>query len=423
MRAIMSYGLALLIILGVAAWLGTGTLVTGGNGPGNGVRPVVTLFEEEHGPISTALESSGLQAHHEEGATHIDPHLTIAERLAESSGESAPARSVRTQTFTVQPMAIEVPLRGRTKAKASVNVMAETQGIVETVHVQKGQRVAQGDLLCTIDKGTRAAAVAQAQASFAQAEAGLVQAQADFDTNAELRGKGIAAANTARPFEVQLAAAKASVTAAQAALDNAQAELGRTEVRAPVSGIVQDPLITVGSMLGAQAPCATVVELNPMLFTGNVPEARIGLARLGLDATIKTVTGQEATGKVTYIASTADAATRSFPVDIEIPNADGALRDGVTAEAIVNVGTAPVHILPQSVLTLDDEGTIGVRVVEDSKVVFYPVTITRDTREGVWVTGLPPRIEVITVGQEFVQPGQVVNATNVSAAAAEAEGV
>jgi multidrug efflux system membrane fusion protein len=98
-------------------------------------------------------------------------------------------------------------------------------------------------------------------------------------------------------------------------------------------------------------------------------------------------------------------------VEIEIPNPDLAIRDGVTADAIVNVGTAPVHVLPQSVLTLDDDGVLGIRTVEDgNKVAFHAVTIIKDTREGVWVTGLPYKINVITVGQEFVQPGQIVDA-------------
>src|SRR5690606_24696660 len=122
-------------------------------------------------------------------------------------------------------------------------------------------------------------------------------------------------------------------------------------------------------------------------------------------------------GEVTYIASVADNATRSFPVEIEIPNPDFAIRDGVTAEAIVNVGTAPGQLLPQSVLTLDDEGILGVRAVEDGKVVFYPVTIVSDTREGVWVTGLPAVAKVITVGQENVTAGQAVEASEGDASA------
>src|SRR5690606_18859464 len=131
----------------------------------------------------------------------------------------------------------------------------------------------------------------------------------------------------------------------------------------------------------------------------------------GLKADISTVTGQTVSGEVTYIASVADNATRSFPVEIEIPNADFAIRDGVTAQATVNIGTAPGQLLPQSVLTLDDEGVLGVRTVEDGKVAFYPVTIVSDTRDGVWVTGLPPIAQVITVGQESVTAGQAVEAS------------
>jgi multidrug efflux system membrane fusion protein len=164
-----------------------------------------------------------------------------------------------------------------------------------------------------------------------------------------------------------------------------------------------------------------------MLFKTQVPEARIAYAKVGLTATVKTVTGASVEGKVSYISSVADEATRSFAAEIEIPNADGKVLDGITAEAIVNVGTAPAHLLPQSVLTLDDEGVLGIRAVENSKVAFYAVTIVQDTREGVWVTGLPPTVDVITVGQEFVIPGQTVTATNVSAAdaaeEAKAEGV
>jgi multidrug efflux system membrane fusion protein len=165
-----------------------------------------------------------------------------------------------------------------------------------------------------------------------------------------------------------------------------------------------------------------------MLFIGTVPEARIGLAKLGLQAKIETVTGQKLDGEVSYIAPTADDATRSFPVEIQIANPEGAVLSGITATATVDMGTLPAHLLPQSVLTLDDTGTLGVRTVEAGEVKFYPVTIVSDSREGVWVTGLPPKADVITVGQEYVVPGQKVDATNATgtpeaAEAAATEGV
>lgn len=410
MRALFSYGVAFGILALAAGWLATGTLVIGGQGPGKGEKAIVSVIEgEEHGPIATALADAGLLAEHAEPAD--DPALTIAQRNEETTGAGAPLPNVRVKTFTAQPMPIEVPLRGRTQAKATVAAVAETAGTVDKVHVQKGQRVEIGDPLCTLDQGTRAAAVAQAEAGVAQAQAGLAQAQLNYDTNADLRGKGLAAANTANAVEVALAQAKAGVAQAQAGLDNAEAELDRTEITAKVAGVVQDPVTTAGAMLAAGAPCATIVQLDPIVFAGMVPEAHIGLARLGLKADISTVTGQTVSGEVTYIASVADNATRSFPVEIEIPNADFAIRDGVTAQATVNIGTAPGQLLPQSVLTLDDEGVLGVRTVEDGKVAFYPVTIVSDTRDGVWVTGLPPIAQVITVGQESVTAGQAVEAS------------
>ncbi|ODT71266.1 MAG: hypothetical protein ABS75_08255 [Pelagibacterium sp. SCN 63-23] len=396
MRAFFSYGLAFGILLLAAGWFATGTLVQGGQGPGNGERPIISVIEgEEHGPVANALGNAGLLAEHV--APEVDPTMTIAQRNEATTGASAPLQSVRTQMFTAQAMPIEVPLRGRTEAKASVTAVAETAGSVDVVHVSKGDRVAVGDLLCTLDQGTRAAGVAQARAA-------LAQAQLAFDTNVDLRERGLAPPNSANSVEVALAQA-------QAGLDNAQAELDRTEIKAKVAGLVQDPLATAGAMLNAGSPCATIVQLNPIVFTGMVPEAHIGLARIGLDANIKTVTGQSVDGKVTYISAVADNATRAFRAEIEIANDDYAIRDGVTAEAIVNVGTAPGHLLPQSVLTLDDDGVLGVRTVEDGVVAFYPITIVSDTRQGVWVTGLPISADIITIGQENVTSGQRVDAS------------
>lgn len=388
MRAIYSYGTAGAILVIGALWLGSGTFVAGGNGPGNGERPIIAFID----PSAEGAE------HHAEG--EIDPKLTIAERVAESTGAEAPLQSVRTETYSVQPMPLEVPLRGRTKAKSVVSVAPETTGIVSAVNVVKGQKVAKGEVICTIDEGTRAAAVAQAEAS-------LAQAQVDFDTNKQLREKGLAAANTANALE-------SALKAAQAAFDQAKQEFDRTQVKSWATGVVQDPVVTVGTMIQAGQPCATVVELDPMLFVANVPEARIARAELGLPAKITTVTGQSVEGKVSYIASLADEATRSFPIEIELPNTDGKVLSGVTATATVSMGTLPAHLLPQSVLTLNDEGALGVRAVKDGMVEFYAVTILSDSREGVWVTGLPPTVDVITMGQEYVVPGQKVNATNVT---------
>ena len=142
MRAIYSYGVAGLIVLVMAAWLATGTFVAGGHGPGKGERPIIAMGEHQ-------------ELHHEGDAEYIDPHLTIAERVAQAGGSETVARSVRTETFVMKPMALEAPLRGRTKAKSVVSAVPETAGVLQTVHVAKGQHVNAGDLLCTLEQGTR----------------------------------------------------------------------------------------------------------------------------------------------------------------------------------------------------------------------------------------------------------------------------
>jgi multidrug efflux system membrane fusion protein len=397
MRAFYSYGVALLILLVVAVWMGTGTLVIGGNGPGKGERPVVSLVEKNGGPLTTLVADSGINAE-PESEDHVDPALTIAERNDQKgSGTAAAPRSVRIETLTARPMPIEVDLRGRTQPKNMVTVVAQTAGTVTKVSVQKGESVAAGDVLCTLDQGARQAAVTQAQAS-------VDQAQTAYDANQALVKKGVAASNTSLALESALKGARAQ-------LQNAQIELERTEIKTDIAGIVQAPVATVGTTLAMGGPCATVVQLDPMLFASSVPEARIAAAKVGLEATVRTVTGATAEGEVSYVASTADDATRTFPIEISVPNPDGRILGGVTADATVKVGVAPAHLLPQSVLTLDDKGVLGIRTVEDGdKVAFHPVNIVKDTTEGVWVVGLPAKINVITVGQEYVKAGETVDA-------------
>lgn len=392
-----TYGPALGILVVVGVWMGSGTIVEGGQGPGKGEKPVVGLIDGGDGPLSKAVEKAGLTL--KPGSTELDepdPHLTIAQRNAEQSAAEGELRSVRIKSFVARPMPLEVTLRGRTAAKESVAMLAQTSAVVTKMSVEKGDLVKKGDLLCTLDPGTRPATVAQADAA-------LAQAQLAYDTNKSLREKGFASTNS----EAQL---EAALKSAQAALDNAKLDLEHTKIYAKIGGVVQEPMADVGGLLSAGGTCATIVDLNPILFVGSVPEARINMARLGLPVEITTVAGDKATGKVTYVSSTANSDTQTFQVEAEIPNPGNTIRDGLTTEAKVNAGTVPAQLLPQSVLTLNDEGTLGVRAVENDIVKFYPVTIVKDAADGAWVTGLPAKVDVITLGQENVKAGQKVDA-------------
>lgn len=393
MRAFLSYAIALVIVVVIGLWMASGTFVQGGQGEGEGEKSVLeALGLGDNDRLRDLMVEFGLTSPEE-------PPLEVSEAAVEEAASSAPEqelRSVRIRTFVAEAMPLEVTLRGRTKASASLTVRAQTAGILESRAVDKGDRVEPGDLLCTLDQGSRRLRVAQA-------EAALAQAQQDFDSNKTLRERGVSPANSGRAYEVALAAARA-------ALEEAQDELERTEIRAETSGIVQDPIAEVGDVIGVGGTCATLVELDPMLFVGAIPEARIALARTGLPASIETIAGDVVEGAVSYISAVADPGTRSFPFEIEFANEGNSIRDGLTATATVTLGVSMAHRVPQSVLTLDDDGTLGIRAVEDGTVVFHPITIASDTRDGIWVLGLPATIDVITLGQEYVKAGQMVSA-------------
>ena len=152
--------------------------------------------------------------------------------------------------------------------------------------------------------------------------------------------------------------------------------------------------------------CGTVIQLDPIKIVGFVTEEDVSRVMLGAPAQARLTEGRNVSGTVSFVSRSADALTRTFRIEMTVPNADLTLRDGQTAEIAVEAEGAPAHLLPQSALTLDDEGRLGVRTVDgDSRARFMPVAFLRDTRDGVWVAGLPDTADVITVGQEFVTDG------------------
>ena len=121
-------------------------------------------------------------------------------------------------------------------------------------------------------------------------------------------------------------------------------------------------------------------------------------------------TGETLDGSLKFIASMADDATRTFRVEFRAPNPGLKIRAGVTAELKISVDAVPAHFVSPAVLTLNDEGKLGVKLVNNqNKVEFHPADIISDEPDGVWLGGLPQTIRVITVGQEYVREGDPVH--------------
>lgn len=315
--------------------------------------------------------------------------------ISAADGDKAPTM-VRVRTVRNEMHAAELSLRGRTEAELKVQIKAEMSGRVAAVPGLKGQRVKAGDPVCELDVGAR-------QAQLDQAKAQLRQARLEYDAALALEKKG-------HRSETQTAAARAAFEAAEANIRAMEQQLSFTVMRAPFDGTIDNRFVQVGDYMTPGTSCAWIVGAEPFHVVGAVSEAQIGQVKPGTAGSARLVTGETVQGTVTFVASAADAATRTFRLELTVPNPDFALRDGVTAEIRIQTAQVPAVRLSPAALSLSEQGVVGVKIVEDGKIRFVPVSIVSDSKEGVWVAGLPETAVVVTVGQEYVTDGEAVNA-------------
>lgn len=366
---------------------------------------------------------------------------TVPDTAPEETGENeVQAISVVAITSEAQIVDNAVILRGRTEAARQVSVASETSGQVISEPIRKGAFVEAGDLMCQLDPGTRALQLAEARARLTEAEGGIPQAEAtvaeaiaavreaEINLNvAQSLSEGGFASETRRiSAQAALEAANAGlqratsgITSAEAGIESAQAavaaaekEIERLNITAPFSGLLESDTAELGTLMQTGSPCATIIQLDPIKLVGFAPEASIGQIDLGARAGARLADGTDVNGEVTFMSRSADELTRTFRVEVTVPNADLSIRDGQTAEILIQAEGRQAHLLPASAMTLDDTGAIGIRAVEpDNTVKFYPVTVLRDTVDGMWVTGLADTVDVIVIGQEYVIDGVLVAPT------------
>ena len=191
-------------------------------------------------------------------------------------------------------------------------------------------------------------------------------------------------------------------------MTRAQEEIDRLTIMAPFAGYLETDTAELGSLLQPGSPCARIIQLDPIKLVVFVPEAQVDRVTVGAMAGARLASGRDVMGEVSFVSRSADERTRTFRVEITVPNADVTIRDGQTADILIRSEGIPAHLLPASAMTLDDNGTLGLRIVTDGVVQFVPVRMLRDTANGVWLTGLAETADVIVVGQEFVTDGVVV---------------
>ncbi|WP_416897362.1 MAG: efflux RND transporter periplasmic adaptor subunit [Minwuia sp.] len=368
--------IAVIIALAAVIWLGSG------------------IFQDE---IQAALSEEGATrtAESSEPTTTTTPAPAAPPAGQETVTGHGDKVVVQTETNRAEVRTVDVVLRGRTESVRTVDLMAETSGSVVDIYKAKGEKVKKGDAIVRLSTQDR-------EARRLEAVAAVKQRQIERDAAVKLAAKGFKS-------DTAVAAAEAQLDAAQAALTRVNVEISQLTIRAPFDGTIAKRQVQLGSFLGIGDPVATIVDRDPILVVGNVAEREVGRIEEGAPATATLVGGMNVSGKVRFIAPTADPATRTFRVEVEVGNADGQIRDGITAEIRLAAGKAPAHRISPAVLTLNDKGVVGIRAVGPGKVVrFMPVEILSEGPEGVWVGGLPETVEVITVGQEYVNDGEIV---------------
>ncbi len=320
-----------------------------------------------------------------------------AHHEAKADSKLAPTQIVRVARLTAVPHEALITVRGRTEALHQVDVRAEVDGVVAALHFEKGDRVKAGQVLCELKVNDRAAKAAQARAQVDQAEKELEVAR-------ELFKEGFRS-------KTQMAQSMASYEAAKAGASTMDIQLANTQIRSPYSGVVDERYANLGDYLQVGNKCAMVVAPEPFLAVGTLSEEMVGQVGIGNKARVKLVTGETVEGRVRFVAEHADDTSRTFRIEVELPNPDAKLRSGVSADIMVVPNRLiPAQKISPAVLVLEDSGIVGVRVVQRGLAHFVPVQIISDGPDGMWIAGLPPVADVIVVGQELVANGEKVKA-------------
>lgn len=289
-----------------------------------------------------------------------------------------------------------IHLSGQTQADKRAVLATRAAGIIEQLTVKQGDKVAAGQTILVLNAEDKPAMVETAKQLVKQRQAELEAAQR--------------LAKTGTLAKLSLDTAVSALAQAESQLRAAQADLDRLTIVAPFAGIVDSVDVELGSAVAQGAQIATLLSLDPVVVKGEISERDLTYIKANDKADALLVNGERVTGTVRYISREAAAATRTFRVEVAIPNADERIPAGMTAEITVRASPADAVILPRSVVTLSANGDLGIRAVDkDGKIVFYPIDLMDDLTNGLVLGGVPKDARVVVAGQDLVTEGDIVN--------------
>ena len=303
--------------------------------------------------------------------------------------------AVAVTTSTAETVTQFYQAEGQALPDRETMMRSETSGDVAEVLVAKGQDVEAGAIIARFDPTANLA-----DANRATQE--LARAQREFDNAEALLDRGVATAD-------RVSQARAALAGAQSELADVQQAADALTILAPFAGRVETLDIDEGEFVSAGMEVGRLVDITPLTVAIQVPQQSLNRLSVGQPATVRFITGEERQGTVTFVGTSAASETRTFLAEIEVNNDDRAIPAGISAEVIIPTGETIAHFLSASIVSLNTEGTLGVKTVDVNNVVaFFPIQVVKAQIDGIWVTGLPDTVDVITVGQGYVNENETV---------------
>lgn len=299
-------------------------------------------------------------------------------------------------------------LQGTVQTKQNVLIYPEMAGTLQRVYVKEGQRVRKGQLLASIDDGGMASQLAQLKT---QAEL----AKTTFERQKRLWDQKIGS-------ELQYLQAKSNYEATQSAVKTAESQLGKSTIRAPFSGVIDNVIKDQGTVVapGPGSEVFRIVNLSDMYVEVDVPENYLGTIQKGKEAKVYfPALGDTLDSKIRQTGNFINPSNRAFTVEVSVPNKKGNIKPNLTARVSLNDYSSEAAILiPQGIISENAEGDQYVYVAEDindKKAVAKRRIIKTGKTQGSLVEVLSGILEgdfLIKEGARTVKEGQNIQISN-----------
>ena len=302
---------------------------------------------------------------------------------------------VTTEISIAQPFHSNLTLYGQTQAHRRVVLKSRTEGSIEEMPLTKGQFIEKDTLIAKLSADSR-------QQNLRKAQANAAHRQIEYKAAVKLSRSGYAAATKKASSQAALADAMASVS-------QAKLEIAYSQIKTPFNAILNQTYVEIGDFVQVGTEIAELLELNPILAAIDVTEQKVGSLEIGQMAEAHFINGETRQGVISYISRRASSDTRTFRVEVTLENPENKIPDQTSVEIRIPFNHQRAHFVSPSILTLNADGQIGVKFDQNGVAGFYPVDILQDTQQGMWVSGLPEELRLITNGQEFISVGTPIN--------------